>query len=245
MPLTGSMPKCCLLLDGRTLLEHQLDALAANGIDDIVVVTGFGHRYVENLVNRVQGMSVRTLYNPFYALSDNLGTSWVARNEMKTPFLLINGNTLFEPSALTRLLCAERPYPITLATDRKEHYEDDDMKVSTDGDRLKRVGNKLPADIVNGESVGMMVFDQAGAVTFVQKVESLMAGSDGLVRWYLSAVDELAMTGIVGSRSIRGYGWCEINDLNDLTDAEASVQGWPSTTESATHAVHPVQPDTL
>ena len=193
MPLTESLPKCCLMLDGKTLLEHQVESLAVNGIDEIIVVTGFGHQLVENVVSRIRGVSVRTLYNPFYALSDNLGTSWIARNEMKESFLLVNGDTVFEPSTLSSLLSSERSYPITLATDCKKQYDSDDMKISADGDQLKRVGKKLDKDIVNGESMGMMVFDQVGADAFVNKVESLMAGPDGLARWYLSAIDELAM----------------------------------------------------
>ena len=243
MPLTESMPKCCLMLDGRTLLEHQLESLTANGFDDIVVVTGFGHRYVENIVSSVHDISVRTMYNPFYALSDNLGTSWVARNEMRSPFLLVNGDTLFEPSTLAHLLSGDQPYPITLATDCKEHYDDDDMKVSTHGEQLKRVGEKLYMDIVNGESIGMMLFDQAGADAFVQKVENLMAGSDGLVRWYLSAIDELALTGIVGARSIRGHGWCEINDITDFANAEEAIRNWPSVNKSIAPAMHQIQLD--
>ena len=46
MPLTESMPKCCLMLDGKTLLAHQIESLAANGVEEVVVVTGFGHQVV-------------------------------------------------------------------------------------------------------------------------------------------------------------------------------------------------------
>jgi choline kinase len=226
MPLTESLPKCCLMLDGKTLLEHQVESLAANGMDEIVVVTGFGHQFVEDVVNRIRGVSIRTLYNPFYALSDNLGTSWIARNEMKEPFLLVNGDTVFEPSTLASLLSNERSFPITLATDCKKQYDEDDMKISADGDQLKRVGKKLNSDIVNGESMGMMVFNQAGANAFVNKVESLMAGPDGLARWYLSAIDELAMAGVVGISSIQGLSWCEVDDLADFAHAEKTVRGW-------------------
>ena len=188
MPLTESMPKCCLMLDGKTLLEHQVESLLANGVDEIVVVTGFGHQIVADVVAKIRGVSIRTLFNPFYALSDNLGTSWVARSEMKVPFLLVNGDTLFEPSTLARLLSGQKPFPITLATDNKGRYDDDDMKISAVGDQLKRVGKRLDMDIVNGESIGMMVFNQTGADAFVQKVECLMTGADGLARWYLSAI---------------------------------------------------------
>ena len=226
MPLTESLPKCCLILDGKSLLEHQVESLVASGIDEIVVVTGFGHQLVEEVVSRIHGVSIRTLYNPFYALSDNLGTSWIARNEMKEPFLLINGDTVFEPSTLASLLSGKRSYPITLATDCKKQYDEDDMKISADGDQLKRVGKKLNKDIVNGESMGMMVFNQAGADAFVNKVESLMAGPDGLARWYLSAIDELAMAGFAGISSIQGFSWCEVDDLADFAHAEKTVRSW-------------------
>ncbi|MCP4046158.1 MAG: phosphocholine cytidylyltransferase family protein [Gammaproteobacteria bacterium] len=226
MPLTANTPKCCLMLAGKTLLEHQLESLAANGIDEIVVVTGFGHRMVDQVVNKTRGISVRTLYNPFYALSDNLGTAWVARHEMKGPFLLVNGDTLFEASTLSYLLSGEHSFPITLATDHKGEYDDDDMKIITDGRQLKRVGKKLNMESVNGESIGMMVFNQKGAEAFVNKVETLMAGTGGLVRWYLSAIDELAMAGLVGINSINGSGWCEVDDHADLAYAQMTVSNW-------------------
>jgi len=226
MPLTANTPKCCLMLAGRTLLEHQVESLVANGIDEIVVVTGFGHRLVDQVVSKIRGASIRTLYNPFYALSDNLGTSWVARHEMNGPFLLVNGDTLFEPSTLAQLLSGEPDYPITLAADHKGQYDEDDMKIIADGGKLKRVGKKLKTVNVNGESIGMMIFNQAGADAFVKKVESLMAGTGGLVRWYLSAIDELAMTGLVGIRSINGTSWCEVDDHADLLHAEETVRDW-------------------
>jgi choline kinase len=226
MPLTESVPKCCLMLEGKSLLAHQVESLAANGIDEIVVVTGFAHNVVEEVVSGIQDIPVRTLYNPFYALSDNLGTCWIARNEMKEPFLLVNGDTLFEPSTLAKLLSSQRTYPITLATDHKGQYDDDDMKICADGGQLKRVGKTLDMSIVNGESIGMMIFNQTGADNFVQKVESRMSGPDGLARWYLSAIDELAMQGLVGISSIHGQGWCEVDDIADFTHAEKTVKSW-------------------
>ena len=226
MPLTESVPKCCLLLDGKTLLRRQIETLAAYDVDEIVVVTGFNHQVVEDEVSKIRGITVRTLYNPFYAVSDNLGTCWVAREEMNAPFLLLNGDTLFESSTLAQLLSSERIYPITLAVDRKDQYDNDDMKISADGEQLNRVGKKLNMDIVNGESIGMMVFNRAGAEHFVQSVERLMARPDDLERWYLSAIDELAVTGLVGICSIQGHDWCEVDDIADFKHAESAVRSW-------------------
>lgn len=227
LPLTESVPKCCLKVGGCTMLEWQVESLAACGIDDIAVVSGFGRHVVDAVVAGLSSRArVRTLHNPFYALSDNLGTCWVARGEMSGPFVLLNGDTLFEPAVLRRLLANAGSFPIVLAADRKEAYDEDDMKIHASGDKLERVGKQLDPAIVNGESIGMLAFTPAGGAAFVQRVERLMGGPDGLVRWYLSAIDELAREGLVGIASIHGLGWCEVDDLDDLAHAGRVVAGW-------------------
>lgn len=228
MPLTEVMPKCCLQpWGGVSILEWQISQLAVSGVDEIVVVTGFGHDSVEEVVKGIKGVKVRTLFNPFYRLSDNLGTCWVARHEMNGPFVLINGDTLFEAAIFQHLLRDNGRFPITMATDQKVSYDDDDMKIWSERDRLCRVGKTLDRSHVNGESIGMMVFHQAGAEIFVQKIETLMRTGDGLNRWYLSAIDELAQTGVVGISSIHGLSWCEVDDPVDFAHAEQVVQVWP------------------
>ena len=54
-----------------------------------------------------------------------------------------------------------------------------------------------------------------------------MRMGDGLNRWYLSAIDELAQSGIVGTSSIHGLSWCEVDDPVDLAHAEQVVRTWP------------------
>ena len=228
MPLTEVTPKCCLRPDGEvSILEWQVSQLAVSGIDEVVVVTGFGHDSVEEIISRIKGIKVRTLFNPFYRLSDNLGTCWVARHEMDGPFMLLNGDTLFEAAVAQHLLTDAGHYPITLATDQKSSYDSDDMKIWSERDRLCRVGKTLDMSHVNGESIGQMVFSRAGAEIFVQKIEDLMRKGDGLKRWYLSAIDELAQTGVVGISSIHGLSWCEVDDPVDFAHAEQVVKTWP------------------
>src|SRR5512139_3799633 len=71
--LTDDRPKCLIEFNGRTLLDRQLDALAANGIEEAVVVTGFRDDQIEAALKRRgdAGPRVRTVYNPFYKVADN------------------------------------------------------------------------------------------------------------------------------------------------------------------------------
>ena len=71
--LVDDRPKCLIDFNGRTLLDRQLDALAANGVGEAVVVTGFRDDQIEaTLAARSGGPVVRTVFNPFFlpALSE-------------------------------------------------------------------------------------------------------------------------------------------------------------------------------
>src|SRR4026209_717209 len=63
--LTDDRPKCLIEFNGRTLLDRQLDTLAANGIEEAVVVTGFHDDLVDKAIAaRTGGPRVRTIFNP-------------------------------------------------------------------------------------------------------------------------------------------------------------------------------------
>jgi L-glutamine-phosphate cytidylyltransferase len=224
LPLTESTPKCALPVAGSTLLEWQLHELG-RAVDEIVVITGFGADRVDAIAAAWRTAPVRTLYNPFYALADNLGTCWVAREEMHEPFVLINGDTLFEGAVVRRLLASPADAPVTLVIDRKAAYDADDMKVVVDGARLRRVGKTL-SDGVNGESIGMMVFRGEGPALFRQTVAQLMRQGEGVKRWYLSAIDVLAERQQVAVCDIHGLSWCEVDEAEDLANAQRVVAGW-------------------
>ena len=122
LPLTASIPKCAVPIRGRSILEWQLEELARCGVDRVTVVVGFAAEHVDRLLNaRAWPYEVRTLYNPFFAVADNLASCWVAAPEMTEDFVLVNGDTLFEAAVLRRLLAAP-PRPVTLAVAHKAAY---------------------------------------------------------------------------------------------------------------------------
>ena len=227
-PLTDDRPKCLIDLSGRSVLHWQLPNLASVGVAEAVVVTGFNADLVAEEIAGLDlgGMAVRTLYNPFYSVTDNLATCWLARHELAGDVLLLNGDTLFEPAVAERLLAAP-PALITLTIDRKAEYDDDDMKVRTDGDRLRAVGKTL--ELYDGESIGFTRFSPEGAAMFVRHVELALRRPEGLKRWYLSVIDQIAReTGQVKVTSIKGLGWAEMDFPADLARNLALTERWAS-----------------
>jgi choline kinase len=227
LPLTAEIPKCLLSVEGeRTVLEFQLATLAACGVERVSVVSGFGIDRVERFVqgSPVAGLEVEVLFNPFFSVSDNLATCWVARDAMDQDFLLVNGDTLFEPGVLRRLLGSPTA-PITVTIDHKPAYDDDDMKVSLDDDgHLVAVGKTLKPEVVHGESIGLLCFRGAGVRRFRGAVERAMRQPEALRAWYLSVVNTLAAEGGVGTASIRGMWWREIDSREDLEEVRDSLR---------------------
>jgi choline kinase len=104
--LTDDRPKCLIDFNGRTLLDRQLDVLQANGVEEAVVVTGFRDDQIEAALaaRGERGPRVRTIYNPFYKVADNLGSLFVALSELTGDVLVWNGDTLVSEELMARVV---------------------------------------------------------------------------------------------------------------------------------------------
>jgi choline kinase len=231
--LTDDRPKCLIEFGGRTLLDRQLDTLAANGVGRAVVVTGFRDELVEEaLSKRGGGPEVRTVYNPFYKVADNLGSLFMARDELSGDCLVWNGDTLVSDALMARVIAYERA-GICVTIDRKDSYDEDDMKVVVGRDgRLKAIGKRIPKG-VNGESIGLLTFRGDGAERFRDAIEGDMRTPEGTTIWYLRVIHHLAERSEVWTFDISGEQWGEVDFPEDVERARELVSGWDAARKAA------------
>ena len=223
LPLTANCPKCILPVQGRSLIEWQIDELTNCCIEQVTVVLGYRADKVERILRMRYGLHrVRTIYNPAYAVSDNLVSCWVAHDEMDTDFVLLNGDTLFE-AAVVQLLLEMRHRPVTVVVSHKHKYDDDDMKVELDGCRLVKIGKNLLPDQVDGESIGMILFRDQGPMLFRDAIAKALKNPSAHNQWYLAVIDDMAHSMPVWTCSIKGLKWCEVDYPADLKQAEKVV----------------------
>src|SRR5690349_14892153 len=149
--LVDDKPKCLIDFNGRSLLDRQLDTLEANGVHEAVVVTGFHDELVDAAIaRRSGGPKVRTIFNPLYKVADNTGSVFMAREELAGDCLVWNGDTLVSNGLMGRVVGSDRP-GICVTIDRKDAYDEDDMKVvAGDDGRLRAIGKRI-TEGVNAE----------------------------------------------------------------------------------------------
>jgi choline kinase len=224
--LVDDRPKCLIDFGGRTLLDRQLDTLEANGVEEAVVVTGFHDELVNAAIAaRAGGLKVRTVFNPFYKVADNTGSLFMAREELAGDCLVWNGDTLVSIALMARVLENVAP-GICVTIDRKEAYDDDDMKVVVDeAGKLRAIGKRI-SDGVNGESIGLLAFRQGGAERFREAIERAMRTAEGTTIWYLRVIHHLAQKAEVATLDIQGEEWGEVDFPPDVEAARALVAGW-------------------
>lgn len=223
--LTTDRPKCLIDFGGRTLLDWQLDTLAANGIRDAVVVTGFRDDQIEAALARRSGTPrVRTIYNPFYKVADNLGSLYIARHELSGDCLVWNGDTLVSVDLMRRVI-ANHQAGICVTIDRKDSYDGDDMKVVEASGRLKAIGKRL-SDGVNAESIGLLAFRAGGAERFREAIEEAIRSPEGTTVWYLRVIHQIAQKSNVFTLDIQGAEWGEVDFPEDVESARELVAGW-------------------
>jgi choline kinase len=227
LPLTEGRPKCLLPLGDKTLIEWQIWALTQSGVDDIAVVVGYHAPDVTALLKKLEGpkLKIRTVFNPFYKLADNLASCWLARHEMDQDFVILNGDTVIEPAIFKQLL-ASPAAPITVTIDKKDGYDSDDMKVHLKGTRLLDIGKTLAPDRTDGESIGMLLFRGQGPKLFTDTLERIMHTPEGLKWWYLRAIGQIAEHHQVETCNIEGLNWGEVDFPADLESVAAMVADW-------------------
>lgn len=231
--LTDDRPKCLIDFGGRTLLDRQLDTLAATGVNEAVVVTGFRDDLVEQAIaGRSGGPNVRTVFNPFYKVADNLGSLYLVREELAGDCLVWNGDTLVSDRLMGRVVGNKRA-GICVTIDRKDDYDEDDMKVVVGEDgRLRAIGKRISKG-VNGESIGLLAFRSGGAERFREAIERDVRTAEGTTIWYLRVIHHIAERSDVWTLDISGEQWGEVDFPEDVERARSLVSGWDSKIKAA------------
>ena len=228
MPLTSDTPKSLLELEnGTTLLESQLITINKTAIDKVVIVTGYLTEKIESKVqhySKEYNIDIQIIYNPFFDISNNLLSLWQARHEMESDFIIINGDDIFNDSVLLGLLEHDKNELITMVIDRKETYDEDDMKLIVENGRILEVSKKIPLNEANGESIGMIRVTGEAKGIMVDTMERMVRNKKNMQVFYLAMIQELINQGIVvGYHDISSKDWAEIDFHPDLEDIRKKI----------------------
>jgi L-glutamine-phosphate cytidylyltransferase len=216
LPLTRNTPKSLIDLgDGYTLLERQLQAIGGAGIRDITIVTGYKSEQIEAKIQHYNDFSFTIVFNPFYRMANQIASAWMGVKDLEGPIVLLNGDDLFKPEVLKRLI--EKPDDITLMACRKNEYSDEDMRVITEGQRVVDIGKDIPLDKTSAESIGMIHFSQRGLRDLQSTLQRMFRIEENLQLFFPASLRQMIREGYTLTyRECSEDEWSEVDFHPDL-----------------------------
>ncbi|CAN5453566.1 NTP transferase domain-containing protein [soil metagenome] len=217
-PLTDDRPKALVAVEGSTFLDRALHAVATARFGRVVIVTGHRAEMIESAVGSGGWpFDVRCVLNPRYATANNIVSFLAVEEDLGDGFCLLNSDIVFDASILRDVASADEG--CWLAVDVDEPLGAEEMKVHVDGEGLvRRISKGLPAATSAGEYIGIARFDAAGAAAVIHHAHLLVAeGQTDL--YYEDAFDRAAAELSIGTVSVQGRAWTEVDDLDDFKRA--------------------------
>ena len=230
--LTRDRPKTTLRIDGRSLIERQLNTFRAVGIGDITIVTGYR-------AELLQLPGVQTRHNDRWATNNILHSLMYAADELDGDVIVSYSDIVYERSVVERLLAAKGDY--LAVTDsawrqayvgRRDHPLDQAEKVVIENGRICRIGKHLPADGADGEFIGLMRLSPAGAHTLRTTFAELRETHAGRPFQAAEHFEMAYLTDMLQELIDRGHevlpvlidgGWREIDTIEDFRNAGGEV----------------------
>jgi len=243
---TDEIPKCMVKVGGRSILHWQLDALAAAGVDEVVIVRGY---LGDRITGPATGPALRFVDNPDWAQNNILNSLFYAESEMRDGFLFTYSDIVFSREHARLVAAADAP--ISLIVDRRwqDAYEGRTLHPVSEAE-LARVERRAGADFVTrvgkrqvaaadaaGEFSGLARFAPAGAAALREVWKEALAGgleapfgaAAALRQAYLSdGLNAVAARGVALGAVLVDGGWREIDTEQDLASAEKAVDVWRS-----------------
>ncbi|TDJ48494.1 MAG: phosphocholine cytidylyltransferase family protein [Nitrospina sp.] len=218
-PLTDSMPKCLIEINGITILERLIDNLCDNGFKRLVIVVGYLDHCIRRFVNEYGGdLTIEFVTNPLFQTTNNIYSLWLARKKIRESFLLVESDLVFESSQLEGLLNPDR-----IAISYRQPWMNG---TTVTMDSLNRVtafgmGSNGFVEDTSYKTVNIYSLSNASWRRVVERLELYI--SSGKVNEYYEVVFKEMIAD--GSLSMEGVFfdpefWYEIDTPTDLVNAE-------------------------
>lgn len=193
-PLTDTRPKCLLKVGERTLLERTVDAMAAAGISEFVVVTGYLADMIRDfLTSHYPQFTIHFLHNADYPHNNNIYSLWMAGQVVRgQEFLLMDSDILCDPAAVMRIASEQEA---ALAVNRHELGEEE-MKVVVDDQMcITEISKTCRPEDAMGESVGIEKMTVAYSEALFRELDQMILNEGLIDIFYERAFERLIPQG--------------------------------------------------
>ncbi len=224
-PITDNIPKCLLKIGEQRILERTLNNLLKNGIDDIVIVTGYLESQIKDFVGlNFPELNVEYITNEIYNSTNNIYSLWLAKDSiLGNDILLLDSDIIFDSRIINKLITSGHKNCLAVRSDHV--LGEEEIKVTVDEENYITEISKVvnPKEAV-GESIGIELFDKEFNRKLFEILEDKMLRRKEVNHFYEAAFEEAIQKGSkIFSVDVEGLRCIEIDTADDIQSAEEEV----------------------
>lgn len=205
----GQIPKSMLNVNGQPLIVHTVELLQKNHIE-VVVITGFKHRMIEEAL---ENHHVRVYYNPFFKVTNSIGSLWYARTEFfhTNEVMIANADVYYSQELLDKVFASR--YDRFLLSDKTRVDVGDYFFLSKDG-VLQKYGKGLTREERDSEYVGIGVLKKDWVLKFYDRLCSMIENGEYNL-WWENVLYSMVDTENIYTVDVDGIFWSEVDTIED------------------------------
>lgn len=223
-PLTDNTPKCLLKIGNTCLLARTIDGLIANGINDLIIVTGYLEEQIRTFVSsHYPDLKVEYIFNEKYASTNNIYSLWLTGEKIyNQDILLLDSDIIFDPLLLKTVLTY--PASTCLALNRHPLSEEEIKIIPDTNGRVAEISKKCSIPKAIGESIGIEKMDATYTCALIRELKQMITKENLIDTFYESAFERLIKQGftfdIVDTTE---YFSMELDTIEDFQQATATL----------------------
>ncbi|MFH1644755.1 MAG: phosphoenolpyruvate mutase [bacterium] len=215
--LTDEIPKAMLPVNGKTILESQIETLNLAGIKDINVVVGFKK-------DKINFVNINKIDNDFFNSTTELHSLFLAREKINGDTIISYGDIVYKSYVLNDLL--NDTNDITLIVDADfvnsggyKDFVDTDIayskKVFFQDVSLTNISFKLNSEKITGEFIGIWKVNFSGAKIVKDCLEKISKKDNFAAMRMSDLFNEILKNHKIAVRFIKG-SWLDVDSIVDL-----------------------------
>ncbi|MBO4520179.1 MAG: phosphocholine cytidylyltransferase family protein [Alphaproteobacteria bacterium] len=222
---TENLPKGMLNVNGRTLIERQIETLRAAGIGDIAVATGYKSE-------KIAYAGVKYYHNAEYATTNMLETIMCAKAFLNDDVLIAYSDIMYTPELAKK--CVEAKADIGVAVDKdwkklwKLRYDTVDFDLETlfvdENGNITDLGRETnSSEGLDYRYIGLIKFSKVGLksafdIYGTRKKENApwpQSGKEFKKGYMTDLLSELIRSGMAVKAIVSAGGWAEFDTAQD------------------------------
>ena len=221
-------PKSLLTINEKSLMDWHFESLAAVGIKDVVVVTGYKREVLEDYLEKFKSnFNLQYAVNDDYKVKGNTYSLFFGLEKVETDFLLFDADLIYETSILRAFVEDKASNQILVGESSIDDIESAKTMIDSKGFVRMTIDKRAVSTEERsmfkfaGEAIGILKFSKEYRDDMFNECKKFLADEKNISKNWEHVMNEFLFTHDMTIHQAVSNKWVEIDNREDYERAKS------------------------